>query len=352
MPSVVILAFYDFRAHTNTMNEADPRREALDLYEAAMPPAVAPMRRAAEAAWVAAGLTALIALAWAEPFSARAFVRAEAAGAPGPLIDWLAVPLVMALRALLLVESFGYVYHRFFQHVGFLTRQSAVFRRNQRFHWIHHMIIYPIGRLYRRELPYVQAEDGVAWSWVAPGVIAASLAFWSMGAGVGTFVFIAVIGLYAKYVVDVTHSRFHELEHPWKDSSYFHWLEDIHILHHWDQRKNFTIVHPLMDVLFGTYLSPASHRRKIQTALADEELTVSDLINWRYLLLEATPAEYAAFICEARRHPRSLRKVDRLLGVLRTRLEVFPGDARARDLEQRTSDLLRVVRPGHDAVPA
>ena len=125
----------------------------------------------------------------------------------------------------------------------------------------------------------------------------------------------------------------------------FHWLEDIHILHHWDQRMNFTIVHPLMDALFGTYLSPRAHRREIQTALADMELTVSDLVNWRYLLVEATPAEYAAFISEAKRHPRSLRKLDRLLQVLGHRLDRFPSDAGARDLRRRALDLITLVRP-------
>jgi hypothetical protein len=95
---------------------------------------------------------------------------------------------------------------------------------------------------------------------------------------------------------------------------------------------------------FGTYLSPATHRREIEVALADMELTVSDLTNWRYLLLEATPAEYAVFISQARRHPRSLRKVGHLMEVLHHRMTFFPKDAQARELRQRAVELLNKVQ--------
>src|SRR3990167_3735963 len=74
-------------------------------------------------AWTAAGLLALIAFAWAEPFSAM-------------LLPAWTKPIVMFLRGVLLVESFGYAYHRFFQHVGWLTRKSSTVRRNQMYHWL------------------------------------------------------------------------------------------------------------------------------------------------------------------------------------------------------------------------
>jgi sterol desaturase/sphingolipid hydroxylase (fatty acid hydroxylase superfamily) len=295
--------------------------------------------------WTAAGLLALMALAWAEPFSGRAFARLAAAGAPPALIAWVLKPAVMALRGVLLVESFGYAYHRFFQHVGALTRRSATIRRNQMFHWLHHMVIYPIGRHYKRDTGYVASETGLALSWVVPGWIAAIAAFLTMGVHPGTFAFIGGVALYAKGVVDLTHARFHLVKHPWADSGYFHRLEDIHLLHHWDQAKNFTIVHPLMDRLFGTYLAPGTHRAEIEAVVSEDALTVSDATNWRYLLKEATPAEHAAFISQARRHPRSIRKLQLLLACLDRRLALRPAEAEALDLRVRAADLLALVRP-------
>ncbi len=304
---------------------------SIKLYDAAIRPDASSAAAALKAAWTAAGLCGLVWLAWAEPWSAR--------------LPYAARLAVLALRGVLLVEAFGYFYHRFFQHLGWLTRRAFWFRRNQRFHWMHHMILYPIGRFYQRAVPYISSEGGIGISWLAPALAVIALAVWRMGANLGTLVFCASIASYAYFVVDDVHERFHLMKHSYLGSRYFKWLEDIHVLHHWDQRYNFTIVHPLMDALFGTYLSPAKHRRELRTAIEDLELTVSDLINWRYLLLEATPAEYAAFISEAKRHPRSLRKLGHLMEVLHHVLVRRPDDGLALLLKRRAADLLNLVAP-------
>ena len=295
--------------------------------------------------WTAAGIIALMAVAWAEPLSGRLFARLLSAGAPSALIAWGLKPLVMALRGAVFVEAFGYAYHRFFQHVGWLTRRSGTVRRNQMFHWLHHMVIYPIGRFYKRDTGYVASEKGLALSWSVPGFIAAGIAIWTHGFTLATLSFIAGIAAYAKLVVDTTHSRFHLAKHPWMTSEYFHWLEDIHHLHHWDQANNFTIVHPLMDRLFGTYLAPETHRAEIAAVATEDALTVSDATNWRYLLKEASPAEHAAFISQAQRHPRSIRKIELLIETLERRLAVKPADAEALDLHIRAKSLFALVRP-------
>jgi hypothetical protein len=322
------------------INELDPA-----LWAALLRRPDASFRRRLLELWTAAGVAALIALAWAEPFSGRLFARLLAAGAPGALVAYVLRPLVMALRGVVLVEAFGYAYHRFFQHVGWLTRRSGTVRRNQMFHWLHHMVIYPIGRFYKRDTGYVASETGLALSWVVPGWIMAVLAVWSFGWTLATLSFVAGIAAYAKLVVDTTHSRFHLAKHPWADSEYFHWLEDIHHLHHWDQANNFTIVHPLMDRLFGTYLAPETHRAEIAAVASDDALTVSDATNWRYLLKEATPAEHAAFISQAQRHPRSIRKIELLIAALDRRLGAAPADVDALDLLVRAKDLAALVQP-------
>jgi hypothetical protein len=295
--------------------------------------------------WTAAGILTLLAVAWAEPLSGRLFARLLAAGAPPALIAWGLKPLVMALRGAVFVEAFGYAYHRYFQHVGWLTRRSGTVRRNQMFHWLHHMVIYPIGRFYKRDTGYVASEKGLALSWSVPGFIAAGIAIWTHGFTLATLSFIAGIAAYAKLVVDTTHSRFHLAKHPWMTSEYFHWLEDIHHLHHWDQANNFTIVHPLMDRLFGTYLAPETHRAEIAAVATEDALTVSDATNWRYLLKEASPAEHAAFISQAQRHPRSIRKIELLIEALERRLALKPADAEALDLHIRAKGLFALVRP-------
>lgn len=312
-----------------------------ELYEAALKSKRSTLFRVLYAAWLVLGLSGLILIAWAEPFSGRLFRSLLSDGCPSWLITFVLSPLVMALRAVLAVESIGYVYHRFFQHLGWLTRRAQLFRRNQRFHWIHHMIYYPIGRFYRRARAYVASEKGVGLSWVVPALIASVLFLLTNGVNFGSFFFIGALGLYAKYVIDLTHSRFHEVNHPWANSPYFHWLEEIHLLHHWDQRTNFTIVHPLMDQLFGTYAAPKSHPNELKAALEDKDLTVSDLINWKYLLIEASPAEYAAFVSAAKTHPKSLRKVYLLMQVLKDRLSSHPQDALAQLLRTRSLELLK-----------
>jgi hypothetical protein len=297
---------------------------ALKLYDAAFKPQAPSLWRALKMLWTVGGVFGLIALAWSAPWRS---------------------PLAMALRGVLYVEAFGYAYHRFFQHLGWLTRRAFLFRRNQRFHWMHHMILYPIGRFYQRNVPYISSEGGLGISWYAPAALMIAAAFWTMGRNVGTVVFVLSAAAYAYFLVDGIHERFHLVKHWLVGKRYYKWLEDVHVLHHWDQRYNFTIVHPFMDMLFGTYLSPATHRRELATALEDKELTVSDLINWRYLLMEATPTEYAAFISEAKRHPRSLRKIGHLMEVLSHRLKASPDDGFALVLKRRAADLLELVGP-------
>lgn len=306
---------------------------ALSLYDAALKPPRSAAAEILRAAWTVTGLAVLATLAWRPPFGA-----------------WASSPLAMVARAMLLVETIGYIYHRFFQHVGFFTRRSGILRRNQKYHWIHHMIIYPIGRLYRRAMEYVPAEPGVAWSWYVPGLLAGGLFVAQNGLSWGSAAFLLTVFVYAKGLIDVTHDRFHEVDHPWASKRYFNWLEEIHLLHHWDQRYNFTIVQPGMDMLFGSYLSPATHRRELKAAMDAGELTASDLINWRYLLVEATPSEYAAFISEAKRHRPSLEKLAKLIDVLRIRAGAVAEDDAARDLLRKALDLQAILAPA--PVPA
>lgn len=294
----------------------------MGLYEEALCPKRRWNTRVLLIAWQATGLSLLLFAAW---FGVE---------------SWAKHPALLFLRAVLLVETFGYIYHRWFQHVSPLTRVAQTFRRNQRFHWIHHMIIYPIGSGYRKASKYIKAEfGGIAWSWVVPGIIVAVLFTLHNGVNWGTFAFIFGIAFYSKCIVSNVHSLFHIKNHFLSHNRYFRYLEKVHLLHHWDQRRNFTIVFPFFDMIFGTYLSPTKHQRELEVALQDQELTVSDVINWKYLLTEASPAEYAAFISAAKQHLESLKKLNLLIELFRIRVQQNASDALATTLLSRAMQL-------------
>ena len=192
-----------------------------EIYNAALKPKDEFSQKLLSTLWLFVGLGALIAFAWSEPFSGMAFDWLLSHGVAPWVVTFILTPIVMFVRAVIAVESIGYGYHRFFQHVGMLTRKAQVFRRNQRFHWIHHMIIYPIGRLYKHGKRYHASEKGFGLSWVIPGLMAAGLFLYAHGFNMVSYCFIFGLWFYAKMVVDLAHARFHFDNHPWVGKPYF-----------------------------------------------------------------------------------------------------------------------------------
>lgn len=315
------------------------------LYEATLKPRHTPLARIFYFIWIPVGSVFLLYTGFAEPWHKQLFGYLLAQGVSSFVVLYILTPLIFAIRAIIVVEIISYLYHRFFQHLGMLTRRAALIRRNQKFHWIHHMIFYPIGRLYRRKAKYTVAEPGFPISWAIPTLGGMGLFIFINGFNLSTVVFLVTVYLYVK-LIDLIHHRFHQTDHSWVHNPYFNMLENIHILHHWDQGANYTITNPVMDMLFGTYLSPARNKREIGESLDDHELTRSDIINWRYLLVNATPAEYAAFISAARKYPGGLRKVDRLLALLKIRYS-SKHDAQAADLYERARQCLAKINTVH-----
>ena len=321
-------------------NEQNSQHDrALAMYAAASRPIGSLFGRTLLLVWTVIGLTLLVWVALAEPFSARLFVWAGSLGLPSWICDYIGVPVVMMLRGVLMLETSGYAYHRFCQHIGWMTRRWSVIRRNQRIHWTHHMKIYPYGPEYQREAKYIPAEEGIGLSWAAPFLLIAALLVVFMGANLGTLVFILSMAVFAKLVVDTAHSRFHETEHSLGGWRYFRWLSEIHILHHWDQRYNFTIWAPVMDILFGTYLSPKRYRWAVEECARGGALTLSDLQNWLILLREAHPEEYGAIVSDARGHRPSRAKLDQVSQVLQRWVGQHPQDSEAEELLRRAERL-------------
>lgn len=159
--------------------------------------------------------------------------------------------VLLFLAGVAFIEAFGYAYHRWIEHGEIFrfiksnkTIQGIIHR-----HWTHHVKNYPPENL-RPEHPYV-TEDNL--SWYLPGVILTVIVLatapWACAIpfGLGAWFY----GL----LIDWLHSHFHLRNHFLAHNSVFLYLQRIHDIHHLEQNKNFTIVIPLLDILFGSYQS-------------------------------------------------------------------------------------------------
>lgn len=241
--------------------------------------------------WAVFGTTTLYILALFEPWSKMLFEFLFANGVSLNIVNFVVMPLIMLAKALILIEAIGYFYHRFAEHLGFLTRLSNQIRKNQANHWKHHMVDYPIGSYYIRNKGYQKSQSGIPWEWAFPGflTIVLVIVFWGIVPTSAVFLVFAV--LYALMFAK-THARFHEKKNPWAESKYFKWLEDIHKVHHWDQATNYGITNPIYDILFGTYVSPKKHSEFLKESKQKHKLYTSDLINWHYMVHFAWPKTY------------------------------------------------------------
>jgi len=242
--------------------------------------------------WGLVGPVALYCLALFEPWSGQLFAYLFASGISELAVYFAVMPIVMLFKAWFVVESIGYIYHRYAEHLGFLTKLSSQVRKNQRNHWKHHMRDYPIGPIYIRDEKYQRSQSGIPWEWAFPGFLTLGLLIVFVGITIESMMLFGFTALYA-LMVGKAHQRFHELKNPWAESKYFNWLEDIHVIHHWDQATNYSITIPIYDIIFGTYVSPKKHKEFLKEARQKNKVYTSDLINWHYMMHFAWPRKHA-----------------------------------------------------------
>lgn len=217
--------------------------------------------------------------------------------------------LYLVIRAFFFGEFLFYFLHRYFEHTGVTSRTLAFVRQNQQYHWIHHMVIYPLNKQYKKSNHYVNMTRGISssgWHAFLSGLIIIGSVV-SMGFSWQAILFDLCMLAYGKGISHV-HDRFH-YHSSWDGNRYFQWLEDIHMLHHFDQNKNYTIVLPLVDWLFGTYYSPKGAMAPIRKYLASNDLNPSDFISYAYLVQEARPTERAVFVSAIQKYHGERRKV-------------------------------------------
>lgn len=222
----------------------------------------------------------------------------------------------LVVKSVLFSEALFYMLHRYFEHVGLISRLSAFVRKNQQYHWIHHMVIYPFNKQYKKGTHYsMMKRDFHSPLWhfmIIVLIVLATVAV--MGFTWKGAVFLSVVAAYSLMVPQV-HDRFHFFN-SWEKNKYFQWLADIHMLHHVDQEANFTIFNPLMDVLFGTYFSPKKFSSHIRSLLETNSINFTDFISFSYLIQEATPLERATFIAALAQFPGERKKVHEMMEVL------------------------------------
>lgn len=225
---------------------------------------------------------------------------------------------LIILKSLVAMEIITYITHRYIEHPNFLTRYSAQVRQNQQAHWFHHMIHYPGNASFQRLQIFKRPQLGkIPRHWVFP--LACFTVFSILLNGFTKEVVILLLGsLFHCKMMTWAHRFFHLKTHFLSKNRYFQWLTEIHLLHHFDQRTNFMMLNPWMDILFGTYLSPRGRFSHIKTWLHEHDLNASDFINWHYLLTEANPDQYAIFISSAHLHPEPIQKATRLVQCLQS----------------------------------
>jgi len=205
------------------------------------------------------------------------------------------------------------------------------------------MIMYPLGENYiKGEIYKTVPRPGTPWFWIIPAMIAVSAIFLFRGITWESLTLFGIMICYGK-IIELTHYRFHLAKHPWITSKYFQWISDIHILHHFDQARNYTITNPIMDMVFGTYLSPKGRIEEIKKALLHNDISTSDLINWNYLLMEARPSEYAVYVSAAQKYPGILIKVKKLMHFLKEEVNKTPENKILKDFFDKTQLYLGAV---------
>jgi hypothetical protein len=224
--------------------------------------------------------------------------------------------LVGVARGAAVVEAAGYLYHRFFMHAAVF--KSEAFHSGWRNHWEHHMMVYPIEH-YKRRPPYHESAKDLSLIYAGPTVLIAVAAIMTMGLRPETIAFFVGAAVYLKLGIDGMHARFH-MSTGVARGAYFRWAEAAHEAHHADHRTNFSLVCPITDIIFGTYCSPKDGAVDRLVSERAGELTLSDFVNWTQLLSRAASVDKAAFVSQAHRHPRSLRKLSVLIALLRRRL--------------------------------
>lgn len=149
--------------------------------------------------------------------------------------------LILALLGVLFVDVVGYVYHRFIEH-------GRLFRKIAHRHAIHHMTLYPPEDL-RPDRPNYETKDLL--SWYLPSVIITLLVLATLPHAIA-LPFLAGGWIYG-LSIDLTHRLFHRRSHFLDRNRAFLTLQRIHDIHHVNQKRNFTIVMPLLDLLGGSF---------------------------------------------------------------------------------------------------
>lgn len=150
--------------------------------------------------------------------------------------------VVSIISAVAIVEVAGYFWHRWAEHQGMFGR--SIVKR----HIHHHNKDYPSTRLRPKQSKYKSARS---WSWYLLAAILILAMYLSVPRPYN-FVMIVAGLVYAKFVINYLHSRFHIQDHWLSKNKRFIKIQKLHDIHHWGP-YNYGIAFYGMDWLLGTY---------------------------------------------------------------------------------------------------
>lgn len=156
--------------------------------------------------------------------------------------------LLTIIITALLVEFFGYFWHRFSAHLGYA---GDVIRTP---HYEHHEVYYPYYDMESDEYRIKGLFNGDSWPWFIPIILFISglyTLFYMDYISRETFVIMAIWIMVHVYLISYIHDSYHIKNHWLNNFSWYKTNKKYHNLHHY-YNCNYGISNYSMDYLFGT----------------------------------------------------------------------------------------------------
>lgn len=171
------------------------------------------------------------------------------------LFDVLRTLFFLVIFPVFLVEVIGYSWHRLVEHNGKLPwKRLREWLRD--LHWKHHEEDYPVNNLRPANSTEYQSSGEITWTWYAIGLVTLGILYplFIHFLSLRDWILVAIgAPLYAKFVLDLIHGKFHLPNTRLRRYGWFKRLEHLHDIHHYVP-GNYGIVFFWMDKICRTYV--------------------------------------------------------------------------------------------------
>jgi sterol desaturase/sphingolipid hydroxylase (fatty acid hydroxylase superfamily) len=156
--------------------------------------------------------------------------------------------IITILVTVVLVELFGYIWHRFSAHLGYAgdTIRTP--------HYEHHEVYYPYTDMEAEEYRIKGLFNGDSWPWFVPitlFIMGLGMLWYMNRVDTTIFIIMTITLLVHVYVISYIHDSYHITNHWLNQFSWYKKNKIYHNLHHY-YNCNYGISNYSMDFLFGT----------------------------------------------------------------------------------------------------